>query len=450
MRPREDGSILAITTGFDIAGVQKEKCMGKKLTVLTALALCLTMALPLAAGGSKDAAKKGSSGTVLTMGSWRADDVAGWTALLAEYKKATGVEIQFKPTNPPDYNATLRLQLESGTGPDLMFARSYDTGIDLFKNGYFADVSAIKGLKENFSEGNRAPWTTADGKAFAIPLFAVIQSVYYNKDIFAANGISVPKTWEEFLAACDKLKKAGITPIANGLADEWDINECFMMGILPNFVGGYKGRLEYETGKRAFNDANMVKAFQAMADLAKYCPDGYEAIGYNDSNALFATGKAAMYADGSWSLDTFKDMGANWGNFAFPAPAGAKAAICFHADAGLTMNAATKHPAEAKAFLEWLCTPEGATVAARYLPNGFYPMISANIKIEDAHSAELYGLIQGKDQDVRFCWPKLMSGDPSGYVLMNQGVIKAMKGQITARQAADDFAAGLAKWYKPN
>ncbi len=421
--------------------------MGKKMFVLAALAMCLVIALPLAAGGSSDSGAKTKA--VLTMGSWRADDVTGWTNLLTEYKKTTGVEIQFKPINPPDYNATLRLQLESGTGPDLMFARSYDTGAELYKLGYFADVSALKGLKENFTEGNRSPWMTKDGKSFAIPLFAVVQSVYYNKDIFAKLGLKIPTTWEEFLAACETIKKAGITPIANGLAEEWDINECFMMGILPSFTGGRSGRLSYEAGKTPFNDANMVKAFQAMADVAKYCPRGFEALTYNDSNALFATGQAAMYADGSWTLDTFKNVGFKWGNFAFPSPAGSKAAITFHADAGLTMNAKTKYPAEAKAFLEWLCTPAGATIAAKYLPNGFYPMINANIKIEDAHSAELYALIQGKDQDIRFTWPRLMSGDPSGYVLMNQGVISVMKGQITAKAAADNFAAGLAKWYKP-
>ncbi len=421
--------------------------MGKKIAFLAALAVCIAAA-PLAAGGSKDAGK--SAGPVLTMGSWRADDVAGWNALLGEYKKLAGVEIQFKPTNPPDYNATLRLQLESGTGPDLMFARSYDTGVDLFNNGFFADVSGIKGLQENFTEGTRAPWVTPDGKSFAVPLFAVVQSIYYNKDIFAKHGLKAPATWEDFLKACETLQKAGVTPLANGLADEWDINECFMMGILPNFVGGYQGRLAYEKGKKPFNDAGIVKAFQAMADVAKYCPKGFEALTYNDSIALFATGQAAMYADGSWSLDSFKDAPFKWGNFAFPAPAGMKSAICFHADAGITMNSKSKYPAEAKAFLEWLCTPAGTTIAAKYLPNGFYPMINADIKIEDPHSAELYSLIRGKDQDVRFTWPRLMSGNPSGYVLMNQGVIKVMKGQASAQAVADEFAAGLAKWYKPN
>jgi raffinose/stachyose/melibiose transport system substrate-binding protein len=273
--------------------------------------------------------------------------------------------------------------------------------------------------------------------------------VYYNKDIFAKLGLAIPNTWEEFLAVSDKLLKAGYTPLANGLGEEWDINECFMMGILPSFIGGRDGRLAYEAGKTPFNDAKMVKAFQAMGDVAKYCPRGFEALTYNDANALFATGKAAMFADGSWTLDTFKDVPFKWGNFAFPAPAGMKSAITFHADSGLAMNPKTKHPAEAQAFLEWMCTPEGATVAAKYLPNGFYPMINANIKINDAHSAELYSLIQGKMQDVRFTWPRLMNGDPSGYVLMNQGAIAVMKGQITTQQAADNFAAGLAKWYKP-
>ena len=42
-----------------------------------------------------------------------------------------------------------------------------------------------------------------------------------------------------------------------------------------------------------------------------------------------------------------------------------------------------------------------------------------------------------------------MDGDPSGYVLMNQGVIAVMKGEKTAQQAADALAAGVAKWYKP-
>ena len=91
------------------------------------------IALPMFAQGSKEAATTTAKSSVnLTMGSWRTDDVAQMNNLLNVYKeKTTNVNIAFQPTNPPDYNATLRLQLDSGTGPDLMYARSYAAGQEL-------------------------------------------------------------------------------------------------------------------------------------------------------------------------------------------------------------------------------------------------------------------------------------------------------------------------------
>ncbi|HPB41938.1 MAG TPA: extracellular solute-binding protein, partial [Sphaerochaeta sp.] len=97
--------------------------MNKK-TLFFAVLLLLLVLLPLTAQGAK-----APSAVTLTMGSWRADDVEQMNRVLAEYKKvAPDVTIRFQPTNPPDYNATLRLQLDSGTGPDLMYARSYAAG----------------------------------------------------------------------------------------------------------------------------------------------------------------------------------------------------------------------------------------------------------------------------------------------------------------------------------
>jgi len=424
--------------------------MKKRLVIVASLAL-LASGMQVFAGGGSDAAGSGAKEPVrLVMGSWRADDVEQMKGLLAEYTKThPNVIIEFKPTNPPVYNATLRLQLTSGTGPDLMYARSYATGLQLFTDGYFADVSNIPGLKENFTEGARSPWMTPDGKSFAIPFVAVSHGVYYNKDIFKKLGLSVPETWEDFLKVCEKIKSAGITPIANSLGDEWDIAEVVFMSIAPNFIGGREGRLAYESGKRPWNDANMVATFQAMKDLVPYLPAGFEALNYNDSNALFATGKAAMYFDGSWSLGTFAGVPFQWGVFAPPPPKGKTPQICFHADAGITMNTKTKYPKEASEFLAWIASKEGATVAAKYLPTGFYPMINAPITIADPHANEMLALNKGRGLDVRLAWPRLMEGEPSGYNLIMYGSIQVMKGIKTPQQAADDMAAGLAKWFKP-
>ncbi len=373
----------------------------------------------------------------LTMGSWRADDVAQMNNLISAYNAvAPDVTIIFQPTNPPDYNATLRLQLDSDTGPDLMYARSYATGQELFNAGFFADCTDIPGLMDNFTASNLAPWQMPDGKMFAVPFAAVSHAVYYNKDIFAAQGLSVPTTWDEFIEVCQTLKDNGITPLSNGVADEWDILECFFLGMLPNYVGGADQRVLYEKGDKKLNDENFVNAYADISKVAPFLPDGFEAVTYNDSQVLFNTQAAAMFMDGSWTLGVYADADFEWGVFAIPARSAADTAVCFHPDMAITMNTKSAHPEEAKAFLAWLCTEEGATTASENLPVGFFPMINFKIQLEDVHANEFLALNLGKQTDARFVWPALMDL----YAPMNQAVIGVLKGTMTPQQAADSVA----------
>ncbi|GHV71069.1 multiple sugar-binding protein [Spirochaetia bacterium] len=406
----------------------------KKVKILLALTLIFASAFVFA-GGNK-AADTGGGKATLTLGSWRPDDSVQIERLLAEYGKLNpNVTIRHLPINPPDYNATLRLQLDGGTGPDLMYARSYATGAELFQAGYFADASDIPGVKANFTASSLAPWTTTDGKVFAVPYAAVSHGVYYNKTIFRKEGLAIPQTFEDFLKLCATLNDKGYTPLANGVADEWDILECFFLGILPNYIGGASERVKYETGAKKLNDADFTAAFQAMADVAKYLPKGFESVSLSDAFVLFATQKAVMFMDGSWDLPQFDSASFEWGIFAMPAPAGKKTAISFHPDMAITYNKATKYPNEAKAFLAWLATKEGATVAAANMPTGFYPMINFPITLADPHGNEFLALNTGKETDARFVWPKFMDL----YAPMNQAVIQVLRGAQTPRQAADEM-----------
>ena len=384
----------------------------------------------------------GSGKAVLVMGSWRADDTAQINNLLDEYRKIKpDVEIQFRPTNPPDYNATLRLQLEGGTGPDLMYARSYATGQELFSAGYFGDCSDIPGVRQNFTASNSAPWQMPDGRNFAVPFAAVSHAVYYNKTIFQKEGLSIPQTWEDFLTLCGTLASKGYTPLANGVADEWDILEVYFLGLLPNFIGGADARQQYESGAKKLNDDNFAAAFQAMADSAKYLPRGYESVTYNDSQALFNTQQAVMFMDGSWTAGVYDGAPFEWGLFAMPAPQGKSTAICFHPDMAITWNAKTKYPQECKDFLAWIASREGASTASAALPLGFFPMINASIRLSDSHANEFLSLNSGKETDARFVWPKFMDL----YAPMNQAVIQVIKGEITPRQAADQMETAAAR-----
>ncbi|MDR2149935.1 MAG: extracellular solute-binding protein [Spirochaetaceae bacterium] len=414
----------------------------KKLIIL---ALITAAMLPVYAKGTREATgTQGSSKVVLTMGSWRTDDAVQMNKFLAEYQKIKpNVEIQFRPVNPPEYNATVRLQLESGTGPDLMYARSYATGQELFNAGYFADCTDIPGVKENFVASNLAPWQMPDGKTvFAVPFAAVSHAVYYNQDIFIKEGLSVPQTWEDFLTLCKTLQQKGYTPLANGVADEWDILEVFFLALVPNYVGGSAERLQYETGVKHFNDAAFTACFQAMKDSAPYLPKGFESVTYNDSQVLFSTQQAVMVIDGSWSIEAYPSLPFEWSVFAVPAPQGNPNRITFHPDLAITYNRATKYPQECRDFLAWLASREGATLASENLPTGYFPMINFPITLSDQHANAFLALNTGKETDARFVWPKLMDL----YAPLNQAVIKVLKGEQTPSQAAAAIEAEAVKY----
>ncbi|MEG0769297.1 MAG: extracellular solute-binding protein [Ruthenibacterium sp.] len=420
----------------------KKRILSLGLVLALAVSLLAACGAPAPAASTPAAASSTAAPAAepveLTLGSWRTDDVAQMEKLLAAYKEvAPNVTITFQPTNPPDYNATLRLQLDGGTGPDLMYARSYATGEELFDTGYFADCSDIPGLKDNFVASSLAPWQTKDGKMFAVPFAAVSHGVYYNKDIFAKESLKVPETWEDFIALCKTLKDKGYTPLANGVADEWDILECFFLGMVPNYVGGAEGRVKFENGEKKLSDPEFVNAFTDIAQVSPYLPKGFEAVTYNDSQVMFNSQEAVMFVDGSWTAGVYKDATFEWGVFALPARKGGKTAICFHPDMAITMNANGKHLDESKAFLAWLCTEKGATTASENLPVGYFPMINFPIQLADAHANEFLAMNQGKETDARFVWPKMMDW----YAPMNEQVINVLKGTATPQAAADALAA---------
>lgn len=383
-----------------------------------------------------------AEGVTLTMGSWRNTDAAMVEALLAKYKEISGVSITFEPTQSKEYNSVLRLQLDSGIGPDLYYSRSYATGEELYTAGFSMDCTDIPGVKENFASTSLEPWTAADGKVFAVPFAAVSQPIYYNKKIFADNGITeLPKTWEEFITMCQKLKDNGVTVFANGIAADWDILECVFLGMVPNYITA-EGRVAYEKGEKKFNDPEFVEIFEDFAQLVPFLPEGFESINNDDANIFFGMGNSAMLMDGSWSCGPLNsDYETDWGTMAFPAPEGKTPGMCFHPDMGITGNKATKHPEEVKAFLAWLATPEGAQITADYLPAGFFPMINAPITFQNERVTEILALNQGKALDARFVWPKLIDL----YNPMRDQLNAICRGEATPQAAADALAAVVAK-----
>ena len=399
--------------------------MKKLLAIALAAMLCMLPLLSLADGE-------------LTMGSWRTDDVEQVSALLAKYEELTGVKIVFQPTTSTQYNATLRQQLDGGIGPDLFYSRSFSTGAELSENGFNVICNDIPGVKENFAESALAAFTDKDGNIFAVPFAAVSHFVYYNKQIFADQGIEVPATFEEFLDVCQKLKDAGIQPLSNGIAANWDILECVLCGMIPNYITAEE-RLAYESGEKKMNDETWVQIYTDFAKLVPYLPEAFASIDNDNANVMFGLGQSAMLIDGSWSYGTLAgdDYDIDVGFFSIPAPAGKAAGFSLHPDFGIAGNAASAHPEEVKAFLEWLASVEGAKITAEVIPEGFLPMINADVAPEGSVISAMNAEGEGKNADMRFVWSKMMAL----YTPIVEQLNAICRGEQTPEGAADAINA---------
>jgi ABC-type glycerol-3-phosphate transport system substrate-binding protein len=130
------------------------------------------------------------------------------------------VTIKVVPQSGTNYFSLLQAAAVSKTGPDLAVMW---TG--LFTLQYKDFLQNLKGLVPDSAFARVNPdalkWTAdsfdAANGPYVMPLEEQFYIGFYNKAEFAKAGVtSVPTTWNELFAACQKLKAAGYTPLTYG------------------------------------------------------------------------------------------------------------------------------------------------------------------------------------------------------------------------------------------
>lgn len=197
------------------------------------------------------------------------------------------------------------------------------------------------------------------GKQYVANYKKQIIGVFYNKDMFAANGIEVPTTYQALIDACDKLLEAGIQPVSLGLKDGWP------QGQLANMFAGTDllAKDAHWGAKRnadevKFNNPDLVKAMQKYQTICtKYCGDNITGITYTQMLEQFFNGNAAMLPIGSWvNAEVEKglqDFEVGW----FPIPGDEDAnVVSVFVNEGLSIGANTKYPEVCKDFIHFFFT----------------------------------------------------------------------------------------------
>ncbi|MDY0093573.1 MAG: ABC transporter substrate-binding protein [Candidatus Vecturithrix sp.] len=383
--------------------------------------------------------------------SWRTEDIEGTRRVLDVYMQAhPGVSVDFQPITDSEYDAQLMSSLQTGTGADIIFLRSFSSGRAVFNGGFLSVLNDEIPELANFPGAAIKAWSTEDGQIYGVPIFGVTHGVYYHKDIFAKYNLQPPTTWDEFLKVCQTLKDNGENVFAQGAMDEWTLYEVLYSGLGANFYGGEKSRLALIAGDMKLTDAPFVDAFKAIDTLQPFLPSGYEALDYVSMQQMFGAEQAAMFIGGSWEIGLFRGLGAsNLGWFAPPVKnAGDQLAYCFHVDAGIGVNKNSKHYAEALEFLKWTATPEFAQLMMKEVP-GFYAYTPGDYTLDDELAKAMLDAADGADLTIRTTWEKLSDQAPSGNSLMNEALINMLKDELTPEQAAEFVQQGLATWYQP-
>jgi raffinose/stachyose/melibiose transport system substrate-binding protein len=389
----------------------------------------------------------------LKIESWRNDDADIWNSKIipAFNKKYPDIKVEFSPSAPKEYNAALNARLAGGTAGDLITCRPFDASLDLYTKKNLDSLNDLNGMA-NYSDVAKSAWTTDDGKTtFCLPMASVIHGFIYNKDALKKVGAEEPKTMDEFYALLDKLKKDGTyTPLVMGTADQWEAATMGFQNIGPNYWNGESGRAALIAGKEKFTDPQYVAVFKELAKWAPYMGNGYQAQTYPDSQNLFSLGKGAIYAAGSWDISTFRGT-AKFPMGAFKAPTAAGEKDCYisdHTDIAMGINSASKNKDDAKKFLEWMATPEFATLYANALP-GFFPLSKDAVKIDDDLAATMVGWRQQCKSTIRNSYQILSRGTPNLENELWNVSAQVINGSETPDAAAKQIQDGLDKWYKP-
>jgi multiple sugar transport system substrate-binding protein len=357
-----------------------------KVKRLIAVGVAATVGLSAAAcGGSSGAA--GNDKTVIL---WHMEQppnrVAAFQKLIDSYN-ATNPEYKVQ-AQVQDWNqiyTKISGAVQSKTQPDILFT------IPDFTT-YVRPLGAVRPVtslvdqldkEHTFGQAAKAPYHD-DGQYWAVPLYGMVQMLWYRKDLFAKAGITqAPKTWSELQADAQKLttgKQHGIAlPAGKNLATDQVLYSFMLTGNAGNFFT--------PDGSVNFNTPQTVKAVSFYRDLLKQSPSDSGNYSWGEPQAAFNSGAAAMAVEKGQYLSPFESESGrpstDLGCAPIPvADSGGKPGSIYYSNAAMVMSNTDAKAAGAEAFLKYVLKPENYGAFLNAEPGLFLPLTADGAKAQ--------------------------------------------------------------------
>jgi sorbitol/mannitol transport system substrate-binding protein len=290
--------------------------MPKKLAIAAAALLFLTTACS-GAGSTGGSSGGGDDKTItaLMVGNPQMEDIQKLTA--DNFTKQTGITVKFTilPENELRDKVTQDVANQGGQY-DVATVGAYEVPI-WAKNGWLHELSTQAQADPSYDAADLLkPMVQSvsgeDGKMYAAPFYGESSFLMYNKDLFAAKGLTMPEhpTWAQVADFAAKLndKSKGVAGICLRGLPGW--GELF--APLTTVVNTYGGTWFEKDWTPKVNAPEFTAATQFYVDLVKkYGESGAPQAGFTECLNTFGQGKAAMWYDATSAAGTLEDKNAS-------------------------------------------------------------------------------------------------------------------------------------------
>ncbi|MBN3763214.1 extracellular solute-binding protein [Burkholderia sp. Ac-20365] len=292
---------------------------------------------------------------------------AVWQSVIDDFKKAhPDIDVKASFVDEEAYKVQLPGWL-STVAPDVVNWHNGERMAYYARRGLFEDLSGDwkKNGWDNMYASTKES-STYNGKQYAAPTVYYSWGLFYRKDLFQKAGItSEPKTWDQLMDACKKLKAAGITPFAVGGRDAWTLAGWF--DYLDLRINGNAFHQKLMAGEVPYTDPRVKKVYTTWKQLLddKDFIDNSLSYDLDAAQPFLFQGKAAMMLMGTFITGGFPpNVKPNMSYFQFPiidsnVPTAEDGPV-----ESLHIPAKAKNKADAHTFLAFVETPEqGAKLA---------------------------------------------------------------------------------------
>ncbi len=226
-------------------------------------------------------------------------------------------KVDFELVDTNSLQQKVKVLLASDDLPDVFAYESGTPILELIDAGKIVNIEkAFKdlGISEYLDPGavSLLKRLASNKGLYDLPLGMNVEGIWYNKKDFAAAGISAPpKTWDELMVACEKLKAKGIQPFTAGGKDKWPLSRVLNMYVMRKL--GVDAMEKGVNGKLSFTDPAFTESARVVQDMAKkgYFGVGITTVDYATAADTLFSGKAAMLYNGSWFAENLNDSKRN-------------------------------------------------------------------------------------------------------------------------------------------